>query len=156
MVTLESTTLTITKDEKCLWLAEMDRPTGPLNRQHRWQTIVVMRGEYPSTYEWNMGPREMYQRQALLIPLGIIHGKDGERYASDGRMSPHLVRRYEPLYRVGDAMDIADWKRSELLREDRMLPDKDWASSYVDEHEEAASWKTYRSTFGPLGSIVRN
>lgn len=156
MVTLESTTLTISKDEKCLWLAEIDRPTPPLSRQHRWQIIVVMRGEHPSTYEWDMGPREMYQRQALLIPLGIVHGKDGERYASDGRMAPHLIHRYEPLYRVGEAMDIADWKRSELLREDLVLPDKDWAQSYVDQAEEAASWKMYRSTFGPLGSIVRN
>ena len=149
----QSTTLTITKDEMCLMLQETDRPT--MMGQHRFQEITVMRGQHPALYEWDMGPREMYQRRDLIIPLGVVTDRDGEGYAY-GTLARHLIHRYKPDIRVGDAMDIADEKRSEMLREDLMLPDMNWAQGWVDHEAEKAQWRANRSTFGPLGSIVRN
>lgn len=156
MLTLDSPALTVTKDEKCLWLKEEDRLTADSRRWHRFQEIRVMRGERPATYEWDMGPRGLYNRAALLVPTGVVHLKNGDVLASDDRVPWEQVRRYEPLYRVGDAMDIADELRSEAPNEDLLPPPIDLIQGYMDRAEEIQKWRKYRSTFGPGGSLVRN
>jgi hypothetical protein len=157
MMVLESSALTVMPDEKCLWLKEEDRLAPPtFQKWHRFQQIRVMRGDWPSTYEWDMGPRSMYRRAALFVPTGIAHLKNGDRVASDENVPWEQVRRYEPLYRVGNVMDIADELRAEAPNEDLLPPPRDLIQEYVDRAEEIEKWRTYRSTFGPGGALVRN
>ncbi len=153
---LETATISITLDEKCLWLKEMDRPSAGFRERHRFQEIRVMRGDRPATFEWDMGPREMYRRAALFLPTGIAHLKNGDRLASDENVPWEQVRRYEPLYRVGEAMEIADELRAEEPHEDLLSKPRDLIREYVDRAEEIAKWRQYRSTFGPNGALVRN
>ncbi|KKN07620.1 hypothetical protein LCGC14_1065050 [marine sediment metagenome] len=115
-----------------------------------------MRGDRPATYEWSMGPREMYRRAPLFLYTGITHLKNGERVACDENIPWEQVRRYEPLYRVGDVMDLADEKRAEEPNEDLLPLPRDLIQEYVDRAEEIAKWRSYRSTFGPGLMLVRN
>jgi len=157
MTLLDSPALTITKDEKCLWLKETDRLAPPnFQKWHRFQEIRVMRGDRPATFTWDMGPREIYNRAALFVPTGITHTHNGDRLASDEGIPWEQVQRYEPLYRVGDVMDIADELRVEAPDEDLLPPPRDLIQEYVNRAEEIERWRTYRSTFGPGGDLVRN
>ncbi len=157
MTLLDSPALTITKDEKCLWLKETDSLAPPtFQNWHRYQEIRVMRGERPATFIWDMGPREMYNRAALFVPTGITHLKNGDRLASDEGIPSEQVLRYEPLYNVGVVMDLADELRVEAPDEDLLPPPRDLIQEYVNRAEEIERWRTYRSTFGPGGKLVRN
>lgn len=153
---LETATIAITMDEKCLWLKEEDRLTTDGRHWHRFQEIRVMRGERPATFEWDMGPRKLYNRAAVFVPTGVVHLNNGDVLASDDKVPWEQVRRYEPLYRVGDAMDIADELRSEAPNEDLLPEPIDLIRGYLDRAEEMVKWRKYRSTFGPRGSLVRN
>jgi len=155
-IILESPALTVTKDEKCLWLKEEDRPTADFRGWHRFQEIRVMRGDRPATFAWDMGDRGLYNRAALFVPTGIVHMKNGDRLACDENVPWEQVRRYEPLYRLGDVMDMADELRLEAPNEDLLPPPMDLIQGYVDRAEEIRKWRKYRSTFGPGGALVRN
>lgn len=155
-VVLESQTLTITLDEKCLWLKETVRPSLDFRERRRIQEVRVMRGDWPATYEWDMGLSESYNRGPIFVATGVVYLKNGEVLAADDKVPWEQVRRYEPLYRVGDAMDWADMMRSEVDVEERLPPPRDLIQEYVDRAEEIARWRTYRSTFGPGGVLVRN
>lgn len=157
MTLLDSPALTITKDEKCLWLKETDRLAPPtFQNWHRYQEIRVMRGDRPTTFTWDMGPRDIYNRAALFVPTGITHLHNGDRLASDEGIPWEQVLRYEPLYRVGEVMDLADELRIEAPDEDLLPACIDLIKGYVDRAEEIERWRTYRSTFGPGGHLVRN
>lgn len=157
---LESATIAISKDEWALSLYEFIRPAADFKSKRRIQEIRVMRADRPTVFSWDMGDRDLYNRGAIYIPAGIIHTRDGAKCIAPMKIPHAWVRRYEPLKRVGELMDIADEKRAEALPEEafeRMnAPVINPHAAWHDKWDEVMRWRAHRSSFGPFAAIQRN
>lgn len=84
----------VSLDEKCFGLYELNFKSPDQKARHRYQIILVNRGDKIAEFRKDLGLASKYKAEQIRIPGGVIE---------NGKI--------EPLHTVGELVDIADWKR---------------------------------------------
>ena len=130
-------TCAIDPDEPCFNLSELNRYSPPPNQVlHRFQVIIVVRGETLAEYDIDLGEADRFTATQFRLPGGISTGK-----------------RIEILHTVAELQEIADFIRACPVS----LPfqPRDLIHEYREHVEEASRRITHQSTFGPGGLVTR-
>ena len=124
-------TLTLSLDEPCLGLSEVNLQSGLAGiGWHRYQVIYVMRADKPAEARIDLGPTDSFTQQEFRIPGGVV--EDG---------------RYHICHTVGQLLEIAEQLRELPLQ--LPPPPQDLQFRLAYQMEEALKWKRGQSVSGP-------
>lgn len=103
-------------DEPCLGLYELNFKSPDQRSRHRYQIIVVMRGDEPAEYRKDLGLAEKWQGvDQFRIPGGVYDPTDGKFYIEEtvGRLMDFAEKmRQHPLFDKADLLGSkVAWKR---------------------------------------------
>lgn len=128
-VAIGSTQRGLHLDEKVWWLHEVVR-NKPSWGPHRYQVLLVRRGEYEYRFEKDLGPELLYPGSS---PFNFWAASE---------------------YSVGEALEIADRLREGKDPEPR--EPSDIVGDYVDQLEERKAQRAHRSVSGTAVTIQRS
>ena len=101
-------TNTVSLDEPCYNLSEVDLP-GPGNRSiNRYQILTVVRGDNLVELRRNLGLSKNFKASQFRIPGGV---------------TDYLTGKFECLHKVGELIDIANHLR-EVYPEPQLPPSR--------------------------------
>jgi hypothetical protein len=129
-------TLEVSFDEPAFNLSELVQPT-PSSGPHRFQIILVVRGDSLAEYRLDLGPANDFSTPEFRIPGGVVDEVTG---------------RGEILHTVGELKDIADMLRQRAAPQ---VQARDIWGEYHNFLEEREKYDTAHSTFGYNGNTVR-
>lgn len=142
--TIRTPVLSVSMDEPAFNLSEVNLLTPETVRGstdwHRYQVILVMRGDKLAEFQRDLGPRGKFSVGEFRIPGGLTH--------TNGKI--------EIVHTVGELVDIADTLRmdSDGWQTDT-LPSYDFFATYYNTLEEGKHREVRRTTTGPMATIQR-
>lgn len=128
-------------DEPCFSLHEVNEPRPDSKGVHRYQTIVVMRGDQRVYYKRDLGPASAFTAIEFYIPGGVRHPETG---------------RIEIWETVGRLMWIADDERAGVYGRPDPPQGIDLIGGYYDSFDKRARRRKRQSTFGYGGATLRS
>ena len=139
MMKLVLGTLTLSLDEPCLGLSEVNLPS-PIDGMgwRRYQVIYVMRGDKAAEARIDLGPADSFTQEEFRIPGGVM-GDNGK---------PDIC------HSVGQLLEIAERLRESPIQ--LPAPPQDLQLRLVQQMEEALKWKRGQSVSGPHFSKERS
>ena len=99
--------ISITDDEPCLGLYEMNFKSPDQRSRHRYQIIMVIRDDKPAEYRIDLGLAKKFKADQFRIPGGIVDETTGRIYIEEtvGRLKTIADQlRKAPCF---DKMDLA-------------------------------------------------
>ncbi len=139
MANLVQTTDYILMDEPCLQMDERNLVATDGHGWRRYQRFIVLRSERPAEHVIDMGPRESFTHEELLVR---------------GAVQDPTTGRVEVLHTVGELKDIADYMREKPALSTTRDARDIWGE-YFKQLENAQKLVTATSTYGPGGSTIR-
>jgi hypothetical protein len=126
----------VSDDEWSLLLEEVDLKTPDQSGWHRYQRIIVVRGDAPAEFTLDLGPSDAQKVEQFRIPTYVKLG--------NGRM--------EATEKVGTVRDIAYWKRE---HPHAPIQPTNLMLIWAQEQDEKRRLRRGKSTFGHGGKKVR-
>ena len=138
--TIRTPVLSVSMDEPAFNLSEVYLLTPDSAAWHRYQVILVIRGDKLAEFQRDLGPRGKFSVGEFRIPGGLTH--------TNGKI--------EIVHTVGELVDIADTLRmdSDSWQTD-ILPSYDFFATYYNTLEEGKHREVRRTTTGPVATIQR-
>ncbi len=123
----------VSTDEPCLLLTEQNLQSPGSRGFHRYQLILVMRGDNPAEFRRDLGTAEAFRVQQFRIPGGARDDASGRFYVE---------------HTVGELVDIADYIRGGFGTQPDVEPRDDLIAGYHQEVDSRKGRAVGKRSFG--------